>query len=561
MRKQILAMPVDDNRPIPRSAARKAIVVDAADYPGAEELCRNLAIQQTDLQPRLLLVESEQIGVIRPYLEDNPLLDFAVKPVSGQELELRLEKFSETLRVRDEQPTDPRPAHAPSVRGDDTGRVSELPNVEFFHDHLAFQIRHAQRYSRQLAVLVVDLQSFEGVKKLLGDEGTRNLLSSSSQRIMQELRDHDLVAQALGGLGIPDDQIVSRIDEDRFIVLISEFQHIKDVSAIVERIISVVAKPIYVGEQQMVPDPKVGISLFPSDGEDAAALIRNASSALEFSLDHQLGRYGFFAESANKLMADRFSLEARLRKAIDECAFELHYQPKVALESGATIGLEALIRWRDPELGDVSPARFIPLAEELGFINELSRWVVQEACRQCRSWLNEGVPTVPVAVNLSGQDFLRSDFPDFVTTVLLENEIAPQNLELEITEGVVIENLAVAAAMLEELRKIGVKIALDDFGTGYSSLSYLHRIPIDTLKIDRSFIRNITSDWNCAAITSGVITLSHILNLNVVAEGVETAEQLELLKDQNCNAIQGAVYSMPLSAEKTTDWLRSQGTA
>jgi EAL domain-containing protein (putative c-di-GMP-specific phosphodiesterase class I)/GGDEF domain-containing protein len=433
-----------------------------------------------------------------------------------------------------------------------------MPNVDFFQDHLAFQICQAQRHSRQLAVLVVDLQSFESVRNLLGDAGIRNLLVSSSRRIMRELRDHDVVAQAVSGSETANDRIISRIDADRFIVLISEFQHIKDVSAIVERIIAVVAKPISVGEQQMVPNPKVGISLFPSDGEDAGVLIRNASSALEFSLDHQLGRYGFFAESDNKQMADRFSLETRLRQAIDDCAFELHYQPKVALESGATIGLEALIRWRDPKIGEISPARFIPLAEELGFIHELSRWVVREACLQCRRWLNEGVPTVPVAVNLSGQDFLRSDFPDFVTTVLLENEIAPQNLELEITEGVVIENLAVAAAMLEELRKIGVKIALDDFGTGYSSLSYLHRIPIDTLKIDRSFIRHITSDWNCAAITSGVITLSHILNLNVVAEGVETLEQVELLKDQNCNAVQGAVYSMPMSAEMTTEWLRTQ---
>lgn len=559
MIKQYLTVPLHNGTGAPRAASRKAIVVDSAEFSGSAELCSKLAIAQSDAQPRLLLIDSEQVHEVKPFLERNPLLDFLVKPVNEHELELRLSKFADVIQALDDQHNGPSSSSRGLPDDHDEGCSEEVRNTTFFRDHLAFQIRQAQRHSRQLAVLVVDLQSMESVRRLLDQAEAEQLLVSASQRIMRELRDHDVVAQAVSDPLVQKQDFFDRFEDDRFIVLISEFQQLKDISAIVERIITVVAQPVSVGGRQIVPDPRVGISLFPTDGEDAETLIRNASSALEIPIDHQRGRYGFFADSTNKLMADRFSLEARLRQAIEDCDFELHYQPKVALASGRTIGLEALIRWSDPELGEVSPAKFVPLAEELGLINELSRWVVVEACRQCRSWLDAGVPTVPVAVNLSGQDFLRSDFPDFVTTVLLENEIAPQNLELEITEGVVIENLAIAAAMLEELRKIGVKIALDDFGTGYSSLSYLHRIPIDTLKIDRSFIRHITSDWNCAAITSGVITLSHILNLNVVAEGVETDEQVELLKDQNCNAIQGAVCSMPMSAKKATQWLCSQG--
>jgi len=554
--KQYLKLHVDNDKP--NAGRADAIVLDASRFTELADLRRSLLAQSSDGQPRLLLIEAEQLPELRPFLDSNPLVDFMVKPVSPDELELRLQKFSETVNALDQNRQELTTIQAQVDRLAYYDRVTELPNAEFFRRHLAFQIRHAQRYNRQLAVLAVDLQSFERVQGLLGHRGTRALLASSGRRIVRELRDHDLVGQIDNVVPMPDERLVARVDGDRFMVMVSEFRHIKDVTSIVERLISAISEPIEVEGRELIARPKVGISVFPSDGEDEETLIQHAHAALDFSRDHRLGDYGFFAETTNQLVADRFAVETRLRQAITDCAFELHYQPKVELATGKTVGLEALVRWRDEELGNISPARFIPLAEELGLIYELSRWVVQEACRQSRRWLNAGVPAVPVAVNLSGQDFLRSDFPDFVTNVLLENDIAPQNLELEITEGVVIENLATAAKMLEELRKIGVSIALDDFGTGYSSLGYLHRIPIDTLKIDRSFIRNIADDWNSAAITSGVITLSHILNLNVVAEGVETQEQIDLLLDQNCNAVQGAIYSMPMTPEKTASWLRAE---
>lgn len=557
MNKQYLKLHVDNAEPA-KAGRADAVVLDAARFTELADLRRNLLVQSSDGQPRLLLIEAEQLPELRPFLDSNPLVDFMVKPVSQDELDLRLQKFSQTVNALDQHRQELTTIQAQVDRLAYYDRITELPNAEFFRRHLAFQIRHAQRYSRQLAVLAVDLQSFERVQGLLGHRGTQALLASSGRRIVRELRDHDLVGQIDNVLPVPDERMVARLDGDRFMVMVSEFRHIKDVTSIVERLISAISEPIEVEGRELIARPKVGISVFPSDGEDEETLIQHAHAALDFSRDHRLGDYGFFAETTNQLVADRFAVETRLRQAITDCAFELYYQPKVELATGKTIGLEALVRWRDEELGNISPARFIPLAEELGLINELSRWVVQEACRQSRRWLNAGVPAVPVAVNLSGQDFLRSDFPDFVTNVLLENDISPQNLELEITEGVVIENLATASKMLEELRKIGISIALDDFGTGYSSLGYLHRIPIDTLKIDRSFIRNIADDWNSAAITSGVITLSHILNLNVVAEGVETQAQIDLLLDQNCNAVQGAVYSMPMTPEKTASWLRAE---
>ncbi len=285
---------------------------------------------------------------------------------------------------------------------------------------------------------------------------------------------------------------------------------------------------------------------------------RPASEALNLTDDGRMHERGLHGEPVNARIIHRQAIERRLRHAIAQDAFELVYQPKVALQTGKTTGFEALIRWRDAQLGNVSPATFVPIAEELGLINQISRWVIKRVCAQSREWQECGVPPLPISVNISGQDFLRCDFPDFVTSVLLEYNISPQYLELEITEGVLIENLETARVMLEELRRVGLTIALDDFGTGYSSLAYLHRIPIDTLKIDRSFIENITNDWNSAAITSGVITLSHILNLNVVAEGVETEEQVELLKDQNCNEVQGRAYSMPLDPAAALRWMANR---
>jgi len=434
-------------------------------------------------------------------------------------------------------------------------RMTNLPTYEFFHRYLAFQVRHAQRYRRNLAVLAVDLRCLGRLKGLIDQEGVRTLLAEMSRRMVCELRSCDVVGQAPQMIPLPDERMLTRLEGDRFLVLLSEYCDINDVTSIVDRLLDAVAEPVEISDTVVSPAPRVGISLFPGDGVGEDELVRNAIAALEFGQDHRLGRLGFYTEAMNDEIADRIILETRLRNAINEERFHLLYQPKVSLTDGRVTGMEALLRWSDDELGEVSPVDFIPLAEEMGLVSEISRWVVSEVCRQIRRWREEGSNPPAVAVNLSGQDFLRTDFANFVTEQLLEYEVPPRNLEFEITESAVIENVEITTRILEDLRYIGVKVSLDDFGTGYSSLSYLQRMPIDTVKIDRSFINNVTNDWNSAAVTSGIITLSHILSLNVVAEGVETQEQVQLLMDQNCNEVQGAYYSMPLSAEEAVGWM------
>jgi predicted signal transduction protein with EAL and GGDEF domain len=534
----------------------KVIVMDSADFVGVGQMRQELLEQAVDGKPRLMLLERSELAELRAQLDANPAVDFLLKPVDYDALQARIDKLVATVSELTERKHQLERVQAQVDRLVYYDRLTALPNNEFFRRHLEFQIRHAQRYGRQLAVLAVDLQSFERVDRLHGQPGVEKLLAQSGKRMVRATRDYDLVGQVPQVMPFTEERMITRVDGDRFLLLLSEFHQVKDISTIVERLVQVLKAPIEVDGQEIVPRPKVGISVYPSDGSDENALIRNAHAALEFSESHQLGHYGFFAQSMNQMVYDRFSMEGRLRDAVDQQAFEVVYQPKVEISSGQTRGFEALLRWRDSELGSVSPRKFIPLAEELGLIHDISRWVLNEVCAQSRRWEMAGIAPLPISVNLSGQDFLRSDFPDFVTGVLLDHGMSPENLELEITEHGVMQNIDKAAPMLAELRRIGISIALDDFGPGISSLGNLHRISIDTLKIDRSFIRNITNDWNSAAITSGMITLSHVLNLNVVAEGVETQEQQDILAEQGCNQIQGALYGMPMTPEVVARWVR-----
>ena len=470
-------------------------------------------------------------------------------------MSLRLNRLADTATVIADREHELESVKAELDRLAYYDRMTDLPNYEFFRRYLSFQLRHAERYGRRLAVLAVDLKSIGRLQSVLDADGIQQLLAESSQRMVRELRSYDVVGQAPQMIPLPDERMLTRIEGDRFLVLLSEFRHLKDVTGIVQRLLSAISEPMTIDNTVITPTPKVGISLYPEDGGSDDVLIKNAVSALEFSEDHRLGELGFFAASLNDRIADRLLMETRLRKAIEEGAFNVLYQPKVSLESGKVTGFEALVRWEDEELGRVPPDKFVPLAEELGVVADITRWMVRKVCTQIRDWQGRGISPPVVAVNLSGQDFLRSDFANFVTEQLLEFEVPPRNLEFEITESAVIQDVETSTKVLESLRYIGVKVALDDFGTGYSSLSYLQRMPVDTVKIDRSFIRNVTSDWNSAAITSGIITLSHILSLKVVAEGVETDEQIQLLMDQSCNEVQGAYYSMPLPAEEAEIWM------
>ncbi len=548
------SMSQSKHRKGPMAGAPKLTVLDAGSE-SLDALKEKLRAECASGNPCMVTLEEAQIEGFEADLTANPLLDFVFKPVSEKALSLRLNRLADTATAIASREFELESVKAELDRLAYYDRMTDLPNYEFFRRYLAFQIRHAERYGRRLAVLAVDLKSIGRLQSVLDADGIQQLLAESSRRMVRELRSYDVVGQAPQMVPLPDERMLTRIEGDRFLVLLSEFRDLQDVTGIVQRLLDAVSEPMTIDGTVITPTPKVGISLYPEDGADDDVLIKNAVSALEFSEGHRLGELGFFAESLNDKIADRLLMEARLRQAVETGAFNVLYQPKVALESGQVTGFEALVRWRDEELGEVTPDRFVPLAEELGIVGDITRWMVRKVCEQIRDWQGRGISPPVVAVNLSGQDFMRTDFANYVTEQLLEFEVPPRNLEFEITESAVIQDMETSTKVLESLRYIGVKVALDDFGTGYSSLSYLQRMPVDTVKIDRSFIKNVTSDWNSAAITSGIITLSHILSLKVVAEGVETDDQIQLLLDQNCNEVQGAYYSMPLAAEEAEVWM------
>jgi len=538
----------------PVAGAPKLTVLDASNV-CLDALKERLRAESASGNPCLVTLEESEIEGFESDLTANPLLDFVFKPVSEKALSMRANRLADAASAIADREFELESVRAELDRLAYYDRMTDLPNYEFFRRYLSFQIRHAQRYSRRLAVLAVDLKSIGRLQSVLDADGIQHLLAESSRRMVRELRSYDVVGQAPQMVPLPDERMLTRIEGDRFLVLLSEFRHLQDVTGIVQRLLDAVSEPMTIDGNVITPTPKVGISLYPEDGDNDDVLIKNAVSALEFAEDHRLGELGFFAESLNDKIADRLLMEARLRQAIESGAFHVLYQPKVSLADGKVTGFEALVRWDDDELGMVPPNRFVPIAEELGIVGDITRWMIRKVCTQIRDWQARGISPPVVAVNLSGQDFMRSDFANYVTEQLLEFEVPPRNLEFEITESAVIQDIETSTAVLESLRYIGVKVALDDFGTGYSSLSYLQRMPVDTVKIDRSFIKNVTSDWNSAAITSGIITLSHILSLKVVAEGVETDEQIQLLMDQSCNEVQGAYYSMPLPAAEAEVWM------
>jgi EAL domain-containing protein (putative c-di-GMP-specific phosphodiesterase class I) len=348
---------------------------------------------------------------------------------------------------------------------------------------------------------------------------------------------------------------MARMEGDRFLLLLPELRHIEDAARVAERVLAAVEAPINIGGAEFVTRPKIGVSVYPSDGDDSTSLIRCAQRALTSSSDLRGGRVQFHSESMNDVIIDRLINEAALRRALKSGGFHLVYQPKVELATGHTTGVEALLRLVDPELGELPPEEIVPLAEQVGLMGELTRWVLTEVCRQVRRWRQAGLPRVPVSVNVSATDLLTPDFADHLTGLLLDNGVAPQALELELPCRSLDGAEDGMTAMVAELRSIGVAIAVGDFGADGSALGCLDELPVDALKIDRCLIRQITRSRMSTAIAAGAIAASRSLNLNVVAAGVETVEQVRLLRELQCHEVQGAAYSMPVSGEQVADWL------
>ena len=337
----------------------------------------------------------------------------------------------------------------------------------------------------------------------------------------------------------------------------SSIERSEDAALSATKLIAAIIRPYSIDQHNLHVSGSIGISIYPTDGVEAEALIQNADNAMYHAKDNGSNNYLFFNEEMNVQAVEHQSLETSLRRALERHEFELHFQPKIDLKSGEITGVEALIRWRHPERGLIPPGEFIPIAESCGLIVQIGRWVLLEACMQARAWRDLGLRAVPVAVNVSAVEFLAKDFLSGVRAVLIATGIEPRNLELELTESVFIIDAESTIDTLHALKAIGVQLAVDDFGTGYSSFSYLRRFPLDALKIDRSFVHDITSNPDDAKIVSAMIGIGKSLRQRVIAEGVETLEQLDFLQSQGCGEGQGYYFSRPVVAEEFTELLKS----
>jgi len=380
------------------------------------------------------------------------------------------------------------------------------------------------------------------VNDSLGHEVGDKLLQSVSRRLQAAVRTSDTISRQGG---------------DEFVLLLSEVAHGSDAAYSAQKMIAALTAPHAIDNQDLHITASIGVSLYPDDGDDAETLLKNADAAMYHAKERGRNSFQFFKPDMNVRAVERQRIEADLRRALARNEFVLHYQPKMNLRTGDLTGAEALIRWMHPDRGLVRPMQFVPIAEDSGFIVPIGRWVLGEACRQARSWIDAGLAPTPVSVNISALEFRDKDFLDNVVEVLEQNRLDPHFLELELTESVLMQHATSTAAMLKSLKEIGVQIAIDDFGTGYSSLSYLSRFPIDVLKIDRSFVHEITAHPDRTPIVSAVISMGKGLKHRVIAEGVETRGQLTFLQASGCGEGQGHYFSQPVAADQFTNILRT----
>ncbi|RKP49160.1 sensor domain-containing protein [Trinickia fusca] len=420
--------------------------------------------------------------------------------------------------------------------------LTRLPNRNLLRERL----EHAIARGAPLAVVFVDLDGFKNVNDSLGHSVGDRLLRVVGERLARSARASDTVARHGG---------------DEFVIVLTGVVDQASLIQWMERVRAAISEPVWLDGTELYVGCSMGASLFPQDGEDVETLLKKSDLAMYRAKDMGRNTFQFYQPEMNTSVGARLNLERRLRRALRDGEFLLHYQPQVDIESGKIVGMEALVRWLDPEVGLVPPSAFIPVAEESGLIGPLSEWVLREACRQNKAWQDEGLPPARVSVNLSARQFQQRDIAKLVTAILEETGLEPRYLELELTESTIMRNAEEAVVMLNELHALGIGLAIDDFGTGYSSLSYLKRFPVDRLKIDRSFVSDIGASSDDETITSAIIALAHSLQLQVIAEGVETAAQLDFLKERACNEMQGYFFARPMSHEAIAGLLQRERVA
>jgi|LGVF01.1.fsa_nt_gb diguanylate cyclase (GGDEF)-like protein/PAS domain S-box-containing protein len=406
--------------------------------------------------------------------------------------------------------------------------LTGLPNRQLFRERCVDLLNQVGK--NPVGVLILDLDRFKGINDTFGHDIGDQLLQEVSERLTDCLE---------------KSAILARLGPDEFAVVLPDIDSPENLSFLAEKILIALSAPIELADQPLYCSASIGLALYPTDGGNVDTLVKHAGVALHKSKEQGVGCYRFYSPEMNLVTCQRLAMETHLRQALERQELSLHYQPQIDLGSGRVIGMEALLRWDSPALGSVSPVRFIPLAEETGLILSIGEWVLETACKQAKKWHQAGFDRLRMAVNISACQFKQADFIDRIDRILQTTDLDPEYLEIELTESIVMERSEETLLTLTDLKVRGIKLAIDDFGTGYSMLSYLKHFPIDRIKIDRSFVRDITTDSDDAAITEAIVVMAHSLKLKVVAEGVETEEQLEFLRRCGCEEVQGYYFSRP----------------
>jgi diguanylate cyclase (GGDEF)-like protein len=466
--------------------------------------------------------------------------DFMSKPFDRAELRARVRTITRLNRYRRLIETEEQLVYLANY-----DMLTSLPNRNLLLERLRQTLTHAGRSHQNVAILALDLDNFQMINDGVGHEVADNMLREVAQRL----------TRTVSSLGAT----VARLSGDEFVVIFDTNNFVKEVSEMAQLMLDNISQQMTLSNHEVVITASIGISVYPSDGQEASVLLKNANTALARAKAAGKNTYQFFTTEMNKVALERLILENQLRKALTHNQLCLYYQPQIDSNTGHFVGMEALLRWQHPKLGLLSPVKFVPVAEEMGLIIPIGEWVLRTACQQNKAWQRAGFPSIRVSVNVSSRQIQPTNLLQTVTEALTDSGLNPNYLELELTESMLISEednqKDSILAVLKELKAMGVLIAIDDFGTGYSSLSYLKRFPVNTLKIDRSFIRDIGKNEDDAAITSAIIAMAHSLRLTVVAEGVENLEQLTFLQGQQCEIIQGYFFSPPISVEDMTHML------
>ena len=421
--------------------------------------------------------------------------------------------------------------------------LTGLANRVLFRERLDYSLARAQRNQKQVALLFIDLDRFKHINDTLGHDFGDELLVNVSYRIQSCTRKEDTIAR-LGG--------------DEFVMILENIKTVNDASLVANKIINVLSKPTKIKDQELYITPSIGITVYPDDSTDANELLKYADSAMYSAKEHGRNRFQYFTENMNQQSMHSLNIENKLRSALENNEFVLQYQPKFDINNKKITGVESLIRWNHPELGMVPPLDFIPLAEETGLIVPIGEWVLRESCKNLKHWKSMGYKPIRMAINISPRQFRDSETVDMILKTLTEYDIRPNEFEIEITESLLMEDTNNTIGLLNKLKAWGLHISIDDFGTGYCSLGYLRKFPIDTLKIDRSFVKDIMKEPDDAAITKAIIALGHSLRINLTAEGIENNDQLHFLRQLGCHEGQGYFFSKPVDSEEILQFLEKE---